>query len=625
MKTSEKIHFTLYLLALIFCDEIIQGKSQRTHARQGINSREPPTVKIPLQGTLAGKEMSLSRTQKVIAYLGIPYAQPPIGPLRFAAPVTSPLPGWSGIREATSYAPSCQQVAGGRKLHEKVYLRLLPATDQSDPGVSENCLYLNVFVPDGPPPPEGWPVMVWFHGGDFNTGTPAIWDASVFVTKQKVMIVTVAYRLNILGFFTTTDAEAPGNFGMLDQIAALDWVQKNIQYFEGQASNVVIYGHSSGAISVGLHMLSPLSRGKFAKAIAMSGDAIGSVGSPQAEAPVVDIIADRFGCYRRPTSALMECLRRVNSTVLVRESADIETWGPIVDYETNNSSDPFLPEHPKDILESGNFNAVPLLAGYTNNEQALAYIEAIGSGEGVLSQQKFEAMITDETISSVKRFEDNTTCELRAEMLAEAVLFYYKPHPPNKDQALLRDRYLDLQTEKNYAAGLTLLAGKVSRQKPAYVYRFDYRPRTAMVTEDVPDWAGVPHMFDLQFVWGLPYSVPGPVQWNASDKKMADIMMTLFSNFVRVTNPSQPSLSAKWEPYTEDNPGILLIDRTINMSDPNAVDYKALAFWNEYYPIVLDEATNNCCNVTSGAVERFNEFDYSVALTATVIILSNTL
>jgi len=166
--------------------------------------------------------------------------------------------------------------------------------------------------------------------------------------------VTVAYRLNILGFFTTTDSEASGNYGMFDQIAALDWIKRNIEYFNGSPNNIVIYGHSSGAISVGLHMLSPLSRGKFHKAIAMSGDAISSVGTLEREKPVVDIIADRFGCDRRPSSALMECLRRPRADFLIAHSSDIETWGPIVDAETNNETEPFLAQHPKDILESGN-------------------------------------------------------------------------------------------------------------------------------------------------------------------------------------------------------------------------------------------------------------------------------
>lgn len=167
--------------------------------------------------------------------------------------------------------------------------------------------------------------------------------------------MTVAYRLNIFGFFTTTDSEAPGNYGMFDQIAALDWVKRNIKHFNGAADNIIIYGHSSGAISVGLHMLSPLSKGKFHKAIAMSGDAIGSVGSPENELSVVDMIVDTFGCYRRPTSELMKCLRRLNSDFLIEHSSSIETWGPIVDAETNNDTDPFLPQHPRDILESGNY------------------------------------------------------------------------------------------------------------------------------------------------------------------------------------------------------------------------------------------------------------------------------
>lgn len=172
---------------------------------------------------------------------------------------------------------------------------------------------------------------------------------------RQVLVVTVAYRLNILGFFTTTDTEASGNYGMFDQIAALDWIKQNIKYFNGSPSNIVIYGHSSGAISVGLHMLSPLSRGKFHKAIAMSGDAIGSVGTLEREKPVVNMISDRFGCDRQPTTALMKCLRRLEANFLIMHSSDIETWGPIIDADTNNETEPFLAQDPKDILENGNF------------------------------------------------------------------------------------------------------------------------------------------------------------------------------------------------------------------------------------------------------------------------------
>ncbi|KMQ89834.1 carboxylesterase 5a-like protein [Lasius niger] len=543
-------------------------RAQRTHARQGFNTRESATVTIPGQGTVLGKE----------------------------------------------------QVKGPIKLHEKLYKRLL--SDIPDPGFSEDCLFLNIFAPDGSRQNERWPVMVWFHGGDFNTGTPAIWDASIFVMKQKVLVVTVAYRLNILGFFTTTDPEAPGNYGIFDQIAALDWVKRNIKHFNGSPNNIVIYGHSSGAISVGLHMLSPLSRGKFNKAIAMSGDAIGSVGSPATESQVANVIADKFGCYRQPSSALMECLRRLDADFIVKHSSDIETWGPIFDAETNNNTEPFLPQHPKDILDSGNFNAVPLIVGYTKNEQALALIESGQNLENGLSPEKFETMILDDFSSVVPISDENSTCESKPEMVTNAVLFFYRPYPPTRNATMFRDRYLELQTEKTFAAGLTLLAGKVAKRAATFVYRFDYRAKTQPVTKDVPEWVGVPHMFELPFVWGLPYQMGGTIQWLPNDRKTTDAMMTAMATFAKTGEPSVTGGTGppvKWEPFTQDNPRILIIDKTIEMGEPNTVDHKALAFWNDYYPQVVEEATT-CCNVTSTARRLFSYNVYLSGLTTTMAL-----
>jgi hypothetical protein len=161
----------------------------------------------------------------------------------------------------------------------------------------------------------------------------------------------------------------------------------------------------------------------------------------------------------------MQCLRNVDIDILIRETADIETWGPIVDAETNNSTDgPFLPKHPREV-ESEDVFAVPFITGFTNNEQALAYIEAIGSEnvDGRLPMNQFERMIREESSAAVIAPDVNSTCELRPELVSEAVLFFYKPYPPVRDQKLLRDRYLDLQTEKNYAAGLTQFAARISR------------------------------------------------------------------------------------------------------------------------------------------------------------------
>ncbi|XP_044575702.1 carboxylesterase 1C-like isoform X1 [Cotesia glomerata] len=610
----------VFLQELLFLTGITLTNSQRTNARQATN-KIPPTVAVPGQGTLIGKEILLARPQKVTAFLGIPYAQPPIGQRRFAPPVTDPIVSWSGPRNATQFAPSCHQDLKLIKHHEMLYRKLLPS-DWEDPGYSEDCLFLNLYIPDDPPPTEGWPVMVWFHGGDFNTGTPAIWDATVFVNKQKILVVTVAYRLNIFGFFTTTTAEAPGNYGMLDQVAALDWVQQNIQHFNGSHDNVVIAGHNAGAISVGLHIVSPLSKGKFAKAITMSGDPISTVRTPELEAPIADQVGERFACFIRNRTRLIECLRRVQASVLLRETADIETWGPIIDITTTNSTDPFLPMSPRDILETGNFNAVPLMAGFTSNEQSLAYLESLENpgDEGKMTFNKFDSLIRDEILALISGTGDNSsTCESKPQMVADAVLFFYKPYPQTEDTSVYRDRYLALQTDKNYAASLTLLASRVSRQKETFVYRFDYRPITQLVVRDIPEWAGVPHMFELPFVWGLPHMFGSSIVWRSSDKNLADVMMRMVGKFIRSGNPTLDIV--QWDPFNEQSPGILTINRTISKSDVEAIDHRILAFWNDYYPSLIQETMNFCCNATNAAEGTHFENKFYGIVIGTLILL----
>lgn len=232
-------------------------------------------------------------------------------------------------------------------------------------------------------------------------------------------------------------------------------------------------------------------------------------------------------------------------------------------------------------------------------------METVGSRnpEGNLSPESFESMIMDEFSSVVQSPDENSTCELKPEMVTNAVLFFYKPYPPTTNSTAFRDRYLDMQTEKNYAAGLTMLAGKVAKRKTsAFVYRFDYRPKTQPGGKDVPEWVGVPHMFELPFVWGLPYQSGGATQWNFLDKKMSDVMMMMLASFARSGDPSSSNI--KWEPYAQDNPRILIINKVIDMNEPSEVDYKAFAFWNDYYPQIVEEATNNCCNITSMAATR---------------------
>ncbi|XP_028617565.1 pyrethroid hydrolase Ces2a-like [Grammomys surdaster] len=200
----------------------------------------------------------------VHTFLGIPFAKPPVGPLRFAPP-EDPEP-WSGIRDATSEPAMCLQtdMMNSEEMKEmKLTLSPIP--------MSEDCLYLNIYTPAHAHEGSNLPVMVWIHGGGLTVGWASVNDGSTLAATEEIVVVSIQYRLGILGFFSTGDQHARGNWGYLDQVAALRWVQKNIAYFGGNRDRVTIFGVSAGGTSVSSHVVSPMSQGLFHGAIMQSG------------------------------------------------------------------------------------------------------------------------------------------------------------------------------------------------------------------------------------------------------------------------------------------------------------------------------------------------------------------
>lgn len=418
------------------------------------------------------------------------------------------------------------------------------------------------------------------------------------------------------------DGEAPGNFGLMDQSAALLWCQRNIELFGGNRELVTLMGHGAGAVAVSLHLTSgEWSAELFQRAIIMSGSSLTplAVRDPDWYSGALDQLAIVFGCFRRPTALLLSCLRRVDAQLLIEGSPLID-WGPIVDEGLSNVTMAFVASDPRTLIErQQQQRKVPLLIGFTSMEDSLD-VSAMGEllDSGVTSDM-YDVLVGDIILNELSALEAaNDTCGGNMQAVLDALNFVYKPYPPVTDPLMLRDKFIEFSTERNYASPSILLAMHMSRAggggggQPAaaaastetYVYRFDIRPKTMSAMDGLPTWGGVPHRYELIFVWGLPYWVQleNQTQWDSADKRVADIIMTLWSNFAKYGEPTKLGVYIKWDPFTVEQQGVLIIDRSFNMSDSSTINYQAVNFWNDYYPKVVAFASQ-CCNGTDNGGE----------------------
>ncbi|KFQ21301.1 Fatty acyl-CoA hydrolase precursor, medium chain, partial [Mesitornis unicolor] len=271
-----------------------------------------PEVTITL-GRLKGRQTNVKGTDRLVnVFLGIPFAKAPVGSLRFSPP--EPPEPWDDLRDATSYPPLCPQDLSMLKIAEKNFKeKHLPFR------TSEDCLYLSVYSPAGSNKKDKLPVMVWIHGGNFIFGGASRYDGSALSAYENVVVVIIQYRLGLLGFLNTGDEHARGNWGFLDQVAALQWIQENIEHFGGDPGSVTLFGVSAGSCSVFAHVLSPLSKGLFHKAISESGILF----PPDKDLLLsTDLkkIASIFKCESSSSLSLINCLRNQEANDIVFNS-----------------------------------------------------------------------------------------------------------------------------------------------------------------------------------------------------------------------------------------------------------------------------------------------------------------
>ncbi|VVD04718.1 unnamed protein product [Leptidea sinapis] len=334
---------------LYVCLLLASGSSRVTG---GGEDMQAPSVKTPA-GWITGSWMTSRRGRAIQAYRGIRYAEPPTGDLRFRPPVL--------IRQ---YAEAVDATADG------------PACPQPDIRVEqhEDCLRLNVYTAANNGS-KGRPVVVYVHPGGFYSVTGRSEFAGPhYLLDHDLVLVTINYRLGSLGFLSMGNELAPGNNGFKDQVAALRWVRRNIASFGGDPELVTIAGYSAGAISVALHMVSPMSRGLFHRAVSMSGSPYSQVKIPQHQRHLAEKQARLLDCPTDPPAQLLHCLRTVpwkkfgDSLNGFRDySIDpILIWLPVV--EQDFGQERFLEQHPLDVIKMGKLYSVPYIVSQTRDE-----------------------------------------------------------------------------------------------------------------------------------------------------------------------------------------------------------------------------------------------------------------
>ena len=466
------------------------------------------TVKTE-QGKAQGKTIN---DGKVKAFLGLPYAAPPVGELRWKTP--APPAKWKGTRDATKFGARCAQ---GRVFDDMVF---------QDSGPSEDCLFLNVYAPADAPTKAKLPVMFWIHGGGYAGGASSEpRHNGDFLPLKGVVLVTINYRLGVFGFLATSDLAketggTAGNYALLDMVAALQWVKGNIGKFGGDAGNVTIFGESAGSFAVSTLMASPMAQGLFEKAIGESGGAF-------SDTLPVDSLADREKkddewVDSLGVKSLAELRALPTDKILEAAKAKKGGFSTVVDGK-------LLTEPVPATYAAGKQAHVPLLAGWNRDEGA-----SLGNS---MTAEKWKAMA--------------------AEMFKDRADEFLKLYPADTDEQAIDsaeayggDAFIAFGTWK------WLEAARKTGDSPVYRYHFELRATPSKYNPGTFAF----HSDDIEYVFGTLDTRPG---WDVrpEDRKLSDQMMSYWTNFAKTGDPNGPGLP-EWPKYGKDDE-LIHLDSTI--------------------------------------------------------------
>jgi para-nitrobenzyl esterase len=427
------------------------------------------------QLTVEGGAIAGASEGGVRVWRNIPYAAAPVGDRRWAAP--QPVTAWEGVRDATRNGPSCPQpmLESGKANSGGAY-----------GPVSEDCLQLNVYAPASA---TKAPVMVWIHGGSHRTGAGWVYDGTAFA-RDGIVVVTINYRLGALGYLSHPGlGQHSGNYGLMDQVAALNWVKRNIAQFGGDPGNVTLFGESAGGWSTMAVLATPSANGLYHRAIVESG---GGWYPPQTQAEKDAAGAKLLAAIGVSETATAAELRAIPMEKLAQLSGD---YSPFADGT-------LMPETPSQALARGHLPDVPLIIGWNSGEDTLMGPSPLP--EATLKQ-----------IPAIARM-------------------VYKEEAAKGDEALARVIF----TDSVFGAPARWVANKASGGAPSWLYHFSYVGEQYRATR-----TSAGHATEIPYVWKMWTSPVGDV--GEADKPMAELMHACWAAFAKTGAPC-----AQWPAYT---------------------------------------------------------------------------
>jgi para-nitrobenzyl esterase len=494
-------------------------------------------------------------------FRGIPFAAPPVGALRWREPL--PVTPWAGVRDATRSASACVQSSAGLDPFVAPLAEVYGVPYTKRPvSSSEDCLYLNVWAPQWPLRDSApRPVMVWLHGGSntAGSGSQTTYDGTS-LAAHGVIVITINYRLGVMGFFSHSELtresahHSSGNYGLLDQLAALRWVRQNISQFGGDPGNVTLFGESAGSIDAGMLMVSPLSAGLFRRVILESGPPFG-LGSPHtlqetqpAGAAIAKAAPGNTGSALGNLRAMpAEEVVKLAASVLKSQFQGFDPNSPIVDGW-------ILPEPAVKAIASGRAQKVDVMIGLNGRELSAFRIDAAAAAK-LTSQQEKSGGAGD----ALKKLEDAAR-PIYGSWVTPAVGLYLAKAILDRAGAIDQASN-DMLMACPIGAASSLIAA--AGQK-VFVYKFD-RSIPGKGESDL----GAFHGLEIPYVFNT-FNDPG---WNwlpfsATDHALSDVMETYWTNFAKAGNPNSSGVPAwgAWstddEPYMEFSKGAEAVPRT---------------------------------------------------------------